>query len=203
MRNGILGGCTMMFCDSSSMKTPFCEQFGSDGGAPGSRGAAGADNGDAVNCCGGGGACGYQHCPALGAGQEGCVRPWAMPNNMNFDTDCNVPSLSASAGSSGACAEQLASSPALIGSYRPQCDERGNYEPVQCHGSTGFCWCVDTTGTELQGSRSRSVVSIETCAALTHAASGTTTGPFLLQAIPCTQLDESCACFLVGPSLDQ
>merc|ERR1719231_83139 len=42
------------------------------------------------NCCGGGAACGFEHCPALGAGQAGCVRPWAMPNGMNFNTDCAV-----------------------------------------------------------------------------------------------------------------
>ena len=43
------------------------------------------------NCCGGGVACGFEHCPALGAGQAGCVRPWAMPNGMNFNTDCATP----------------------------------------------------------------------------------------------------------------
>ncbi len=47
-----------------------------------------ADGTEAVNCCGGGAACGFMHCPALGAGQDGCVQPWAMPNGMNFETDC-------------------------------------------------------------------------------------------------------------------
>ena len=45
------------------------------------------------NCCGGGVACGFEHCPALGAGQAGCVRPWAMPNGMNFNTDCATPDV--------------------------------------------------------------------------------------------------------------
>jgi hypothetical protein len=44
---------------------------------------------NAVNCCGGGGACGYVHCPALGADTKGCVRPWMMPNGMTM-ADCNV-----------------------------------------------------------------------------------------------------------------
>jgi len=62
------------------------------GGNGGMRLAGGADlnaDADAVNCCGGGGACGYVHCPALGAGTEGCVRPWMMPNGMSMD-DCAV-----------------------------------------------------------------------------------------------------------------
>lgn len=34
------------------------------------------------------------------------------------------------------------------------CDEGGAYEPVQCHGSTGYCWCVDPNGQEISGTRS-------------------------------------------------
>jgi hypothetical protein len=34
----------------------------------------------------------------------------------------------------------------LIGSYRPQCHENGNWHPKQCWGSTGSCWCVDSEG---------------------------------------------------------
>ncbi|KAM5235573.1 LOW QUALITY PROTEIN: nidogen-2 [Ctenodactylus gundi] len=33
----------------------------------------------------------------------------------------------------------------------PQCDEQGNFLPLQCHGSTGFCWCVDMNGQEIPG----------------------------------------------------
>ncbi|XP_068401557.1 nidogen-2 isoform X3 [Eschrichtius robustus] len=35
----------------------------------------------------------------------------------------------------------------------PQCDEQGHFLPLQCHGSTGFCWCVDPDGQEVPGTR--------------------------------------------------
>ncbi|XP_037688644.1 nidogen-2 isoform X2 [Choloepus didactylus] len=35
----------------------------------------------------------------------------------------------------------------------PQCNEHGNFLPLQCHGSTGFCWCVDPDGHEVPGTR--------------------------------------------------
>ncbi len=31
----------------------------------------------------------------------------------------------------------------LIGAYMPQCEESGLFSEVQCHASTGYCWCVD------------------------------------------------------------
>ena len=30
----------------------------------------------------------------------------------------------------------------MVGSFCPSCDENG-YEATQCHGSTGFCWCIE------------------------------------------------------------
>lgn len=38
-------------------------------------------------------------------------------------------------------------------SHIPQCDEQGHFLPLQCHGSTGFCWCVDPDGHEVPGTR--------------------------------------------------
>ncbi|XP_036893244.1 nidogen-1 [Sturnira hondurensis] len=45
--------------------------------------------------------------------------------------------------------------PLPLGLFVPQCDEHGNYVPTQCHGSTGYCWCVDRDGRELEGTRTR------------------------------------------------
>ena len=42
---------------------------------------------------------------------------------------------------------------ALLGAYIPQCDEHGQYRPLQFHPSTGHSWCVDRDGTEILGTR--------------------------------------------------
>lgn len=41
------------------------------------------------------------------------------------------------------------------GMFRPKCDENGNYMPLQCYGSIGYCWCVFPNGTEVPHTRSR------------------------------------------------
>ncbi|XP_029454190.1 nidogen-2 [Rhinatrema bivittatum] len=40
-----------------------------------------------------------------------------------------------------------------FGLHIPQCDDQGNYQPLQCHSSTGHCWCVDAAGQEIPGTR--------------------------------------------------
>lgn len=162
----------MMYCATPG--DAYCAAFSDakPGAATDLGGRGGQADGDGYgdggyNCCGGGGGCGYEHCPALGDGQEGCVHPWAMPDGMNFDTDCAAPTAGA-VGTSGACAAQLAATENLMGAYVPQCDERGNFEPIQCHGSTGFCWCSDTEGNEIENTRQRGALTVESCAAVTH-----------------------------------
>ncbi|XP_053553595.1 nidogen-2 [Bombina bombina] len=39
------------------------------------------------------------------------------------------------------------------GLFVPDCDEEGHYTPLQCHGSTGYCWCVHKNGEEIAGTR--------------------------------------------------
>lgn len=41
-----------------------------------------------------------------------------------------------------------------VSHFIPQCDEHGNYIPTQCHSSSGYCWCVDRDGNEIDGTRS-------------------------------------------------
>ena len=44
------------------------------------------------------------------------------------------------------CFDHLKRVPNLLGTYRPQCNTMGFYHTKQCHGSTGFCWCVTPHG---------------------------------------------------------
>lgn len=54
------------------------------------------------------------------------------------------------------CLEEASRIPAIHpGRFKPQCDANGNYMPLQCFGSIGYCWCVFPNGTEVPHTRSR------------------------------------------------
>ncbi|XP_075717321.1 uncharacterized protein LOC142759243 isoform X3 [Rhinoderma darwinii] len=59
--------------------------------------------------------------------------------------------------------KKLSAGPPMPGSFLPDCDEKGNYSPKQCHGSTGYCWCVNKTGEEISGSRTPPGQTPPTC----------------------------------------
>uniref|UniRef100_A0A674E3B6 Nidogen 1 n=1 Tax=Salmo trutta TaxID=8032 RepID=A0A674E3B6_SALTR len=40
-----------------------------------------------------------------------------------------------------------------VSQYVPTCNQHGAYEPTQCHGSIGQCWCVDGNGQEIPNTR--------------------------------------------------
>jgi len=44
----------------------------------------------------------------------------------------------------------------MVGCYIPQCDENCNWISMQCWGSTGYCWCVDGIGDEIEGTNTPS-----------------------------------------------
>jgi len=41
----------------------------------------------------------------------------------------------------------------LVGRFVPSCLVNGLFQPKQCHPSTGHCWCVNTEGEEMEGTR--------------------------------------------------
>ncbi|XP_078349655.1 thyroglobulin-like isoform X1 [Oculina patagonica] len=51
--------------------------------------------------------------------------------------------------------QRLQSGEEMPGRYVPQCKKDGNFEEVQCHYSTGYCWCVNVEGSEIKGTKVR------------------------------------------------
>ena len=43
------------------------------------------------------------------------------------------------------CPALLRQSGGGIGAFVPQCEGDGSFSTVQCWGSTGYCWCVEST----------------------------------------------------------
>uniref|UniRef100_UPI00358E5B93 SPARC-related modular calcium-binding protein 1-like n=1 Tax=Myxine glutinosa TaxID=7769 RepID=UPI00358E5B93 len=39
----------------------------------------------------------------------------------------------------------------VLGVFIPQCSADGSYAPIQCHNSTGYCWCVTPSGRPIGG----------------------------------------------------
>ena len=39
----------------------------------------------------------------------------------------------------------------IVGAFIPTCLDSGEYQPVQCHGSSGYCWCVSEGGEKIEG----------------------------------------------------
>lgn len=37
----------------------------------------------------------------------------------------------------------------LPGRFNPKCEVDGRYSEIQCHGSTGYCWCVNENGEKM------------------------------------------------------
>lgn len=50
------------------------------------------------------------------------------------------------------CQQQAKKASGVIGAFRPQCENDGSFSPMQCHASTGHCWCVNSQGVALLGS---------------------------------------------------
>merc|ERR1711962_1747978 len=48
----------------------------------------------------------------------------------------------------------------MLGAFRPRCTKEGLYQRKQCHGSTGYCWCVNPhSGGQIAGTKRRGRVN--------------------------------------------
>ena len=56
---------------------------------------------------------------------------------------------------------EATSGPALVGRFIPKCRADGSYAPMQCYGSTGFCWCVTKDGKEIPDTKIRGIPKCE------------------------------------------
>lgn len=45
------------------------------------------------------------------------------------------------------------------GRFAPECDDNGKYNKMQCYSATDYCWCVDSLGLEIPGTRKKGRVS--------------------------------------------
>ncbi len=43
----------------------------------------------------------------------------------------------------------------VVGRFIPQCELDGKYSKIQCHSSTGYCWCVDENGVKKENTEIR------------------------------------------------
>ncbi|KAJ8041542.1 Cysteine-rich motor neuron 1 protein [Holothuria leucospilota] len=78
----------------------------------------------------------------------------------------------------------------LIGNYIPTCEENGDFTVEQCHGSTGYCWCVNENGVEVLNTKRGPTEERVDCSAPTNNCDGYNDGDEWMPQ-PC----ETCMCF--------
>lgn len=60
------------------------------------------------------------------------------------------------------CRKQVSESmnvPFTTGRFVPRCSRDGTFEEVQCSEWSGECWCVNLNGAEIEGTRSKNLVT--------------------------------------------
>ncbi|XP_053317908.1 HLA class II histocompatibility antigen gamma chain [Spea bombifrons] len=85
-----------------------------------------------------------------------------LPTNRAFSTEAPVMSR---------CQLQ-ARSHHMPGGFKPECDENGDFMPVQCWRSTGYCWCVYKNGTEIPETKTRGKLDCSSILDLYDSATG-------------------------------
>eukprot|EP00063_Salmo_salar_P010196 XP_013985031.1 PREDICTED: uncharacterized protein LOC106563730 [Salmo salar] len=92
-----------------------------------------------------------------------------MPLLIDESADEGTSTQGPKEGSATQCQlESTGLKPASIPSFRPQCDEQGNYLLQQCLDTTPLCWCVDASGKQLSGTVTSGPARCGTTSALNH-----------------------------------
>tara|TARA_B100001750_G_scaffold68704_1_gene54805 strand:+ start:1597 stop:2229 length:633 start_codon:yes stop_codon:yes gene_type:complete len=63
-----------------------------------------------------------------------------------------------------------------LGCYIPQCTEDCEWEPMQCWSSTGYCWCVNEDGEEIEGTSMPSWQGLPDCEEFSSSLAGDVNG---------------------------
>ena len=106
-----------------------------------------------------------QQCPSTSDRVGICT---ITPNNCQSDKNCSDAQLCCQSGCGRVCTNRVSSpqpcyaiaaqfnrtrasdsggllgGTTVVGAYIPQCALDGSFQPIQCHGSIGYCWCVHT-----------------------------------------------------------
>ena len=90
-------------------------------------------------------------CPVIDSLFAACV----LECNLDDNSGCDEDELCCRTSCGTICSEGVIPDPlcpvllerlpvSVIGAYIPQCDDNDSFSAVQCHESTGYCWCVNT-----------------------------------------------------------
>ncbi|KAM9792237.1 nidogen-1-like [Neosynchiropus ocellatus] len=92
------------------------------------------------------------HCIPIATSADGPSLVWSERE----PTPCERHRLSAEESGAAASSGFFSFFRPAAAPYIPQCDQHGGYEPTQCHGAVGQCWCVDANGQEVPDTRTAS-----------------------------------------------
>jgi len=89
-------------------------------------------------------------CSPGGGRREAETTTTTAPRTTQAATRSNTPATQPTA-----CIQNRAdatSSSFISGGFVPECDANGEFKPLQCHQTTGQCFCVDSQGIEIPNS---------------------------------------------------
>jgi len=123
---------------------------------------------------------GKTECPIVYCLDDGSFRPWQCKGDVCYCVNEDGNKIFGShylLGESMNCSsyqspcqikreQEIKDCDGKVGCLIPTCAPDGAFTSKQCHGSTGFCWCVDSNGTQV-GSQTRESLSCQSGCCMT------------------------------------